>query len=114
MSAGAYDINCEQGATFRRELFIRDSAGDLIDLSGYTARMHVRRSVRSDSTIVELTTENEYIIIDNPGKIVLTLPASITAELSDEGIYDLEIQSDDGIVERVIEGKFNLKREVTR
>ena len=42
MSAGAYDITCEQGVTFNRTLTVKDSNGDARDLSTYTARMQVR------------------------------------------------------------------------
>ena len=47
MSAGAYDITCEQGATFSRTLTVKDSSGAVRDLSTYTARMQVRRTQSS-------------------------------------------------------------------
>ena len=58
MSAGAYDITCEQGATFSRTLTVKDSSGAARDLSSYTAKMQVRRTQSSSSTLIELTTEN--------------------------------------------------------
>jgi len=114
MSAGAYDITCEQGATFSRTLTVKDSNGDARDLSDYTARMQVRRTTSSSTTLVELTTENGKISLNSNGEISLSLSATETAALTDEGVYDLEIEDSSGNVERVVEGSFNLDLEVTR
>lgn len=114
MSAGAYDITCEQGATFSRTLTVKDSNGVARDLSGYTARMQVRRTTSSSTTLVELTTENGRISLNSNGEISLSLSATETAALTDEGVYDLEIEDSSGNVERVVEGAFNLDLEVTR
>ena len=114
MSAGAYDITCEQGATFSRILSIFDSDGNARDLSGYTARMQVRRTAASTTTIVELTTENGRITLNSSGEVTLGMSAQVTAGITDGGVYDLEIESPDGVVERVIEGNFYLYLEVTR
>jgi len=114
MSAGAYDITCEQGATFSRTLTVKDSNGNARDLSGYTARMQVRRTTSSSTTLVELTTENGRISLNSDGEISLSLSATETAALTDEGVYDLEIEDSSGNVERVVEGSFNLDLEVTR
>jgi DUF4097 and DUF4098 domain-containing protein YvlB len=114
MSAGAYDITCEQGATFSRTLTVKDSNGVARDLSGYTARMQVRRTTSSSTTLVELTTENGRISLNSNGEISLSLSATETSALTDEGVYDLEIEDSSGNVERVVEGAFNLDLEVTR
>lgn len=114
MSAGAYDITCEQGATFSRTLTVKDADNNPRDLSGYTARMQVRRTTSSTTFIVELTTENGRISVNSSGEILLNMPAALTASLSDGGVYDLEIESPSGVVERVIEGMFILDLEVTR
>ncbi|HOX59643.1 MAG TPA: hypothetical protein PLC99_22405 [Verrucomicrobiota bacterium] len=42
MTPGKLALTIYQGATFRRVLRLTDSAGDPIDLSGATVRMHVR------------------------------------------------------------------------
>lgn len=114
MAAGSYDITCEQGATFSRTLTIKDANGVARNLSGYTARMQVRRTVSSTSTLAELTTENGGLTVNSSGVIVMSMNATTTAALTDEGVYDLEIEASDGTVERVIEGNFYLDLEVTR
>jgi hypothetical protein len=48
------------------------------------------------------------------GEISLSLTAAQTAAITSSGVYDLEITSSGGAVERVVEGNFNLIPEVTR
>lgn len=114
MSAGAYDITCEQGATFTRILTVKDSNGDARNLSSYTARMHVRRTTTSSSTLIELTTENGRIDLNASGQITLSLSAAETAAIAEGGVYDLELIDSSANVERVVEGAFILSLEVTR
>ena len=121
MIAGVYNIFCQQGATFTRiiDLQYPDAVDPTIfypyDLTGFTARMQVRRTISSTTKIVELTTENGRIEIDGEeGRIILTMGPSVTSSITSSGVYDLEIQSDDGVVSRVIQGSFTLSEEVTR
>ena len=114
MSAGSYNFTCEQGATFSRTLTVKDSNGDARDLSSHTARMQVRRTNSSSTTLIELTTANGRISTNSSGQIFLSIYAADTAALTDEGVYDLEIEDTSGNVERVVQGKFNLHLEVTR
>lgn len=119
MTAGRYDITCEQGASFIRLIKLYDSSNEPRDLTGYEARMHVRRTKNASSTIIELSTDNGRIIIepteDMPlGAIQLVLTAEETSYLTDEGVYDLELIATDNSVERVLQGRFKLDLEVTR
>lgn len=121
MLAGTYNIYCEQGSTFSRFMTIEvpDEVDPEIttpyDLTGYTARMQVRRTVDNPDLMAELTTENGLIIINGAaGTIELMMPANMTASLSTNGVYDLEIISASGGVSRVVQGTFTLNPEVTR
>lgn len=114
MSAGSYDFVCEQGATFNRTLTIKDESGVGRDLSGHTARMQIRRRITDTTPLLSLTTENGRISMSSSGEVVLSVDADTTAALTDGGVYDLEIESSAGVVERVIEGNFILSLEVTR
>ncbi len=60
MRAGKYDITCEQGTTFIRTLAVlqpdleNDPTGEtfeIMDLTGYTARMHVRRTLENTAKL---------------------------------------------------------------
>lgn len=127
MIAGVYNITCEQGSSFLRTLEIEqpdlatDPTGQTyepFDLTGYTARMQVRRTIESASAIVTLTTENLGLEI-NPtagttNLIKISMSASVTASISTSGVYDLEIIDNVGFVSKVVKGAFNLIPEVTR
>lgn len=118
MPAGLYDMLCEQGATFTRVITWKDSAGDIVNLSGFTARMQVRSTVKASSTLVSLTSENGGLVFKSPrslGQVEIVLTATATADLTPGTyVYDLELVSFTGVVTRLIEGKFIVKAEVTR
>lgn len=121
MIAGTYNILCEQGTTFGRVLDLQypDPVDPEIyypfDLQNFTARMQVRRTMDSSSTLVELTTENGRIILnEEPGRIRLMMSDEVTAGITTSGVYDLEIIDAGGVVSRVVQGNFTLSQEVTR
>jgi len=115
MAATTYDLLIEQGATFS-QLITYEEAGVAINLTGYTARMQVRSTLESASTVVELTTANGRIALGGAaGTITLTISATDTAALtSGRGVYDLELVSGGGIVTRLLQGVATISRNVTR
>jgi hypothetical protein len=121
MTAGRYNITIEQGATFSLPILVADTiSGSSVErnLTGYTARMKIKQFVTDTASLVELTTENGRITIDpdqvaNTGEMSLALSATVTASLDfDQGVYDLELING-SVVERLLEGKVRLRREVT-
>jgi hypothetical protein len=129
--AGVYNITIEQGSTFGRLISIEqpdlatDPTGQTFenfDLSGFTARMHIRRTIDTPTPMITLTTENGRIAI-NPNiagaptrnnEISLMITAADTATITTSGVYDLEIISAGGTVSKVIRGDVTLIPEVTR
>ena len=64
MPAAKLNLTIEQGATYKKKFTWKDSAGVAIDLSGYSARMHIRKSkASSDPPLVELTNTNGGIVL---------------------------------------------------
>ena len=116
MAAGYYDLYIEQGATFYQEVVWKDSAGEVIDLTDYTARMQIRKTKQATTPLISLTTENDRITIEAAeGKVILEIAATDTAEFSQFcGVYDLELISSTGFVTRLMEGAVTISREVTR
>jgi len=118
------DLEVFQGAYWSQRLVYEDSAGDPINLTDYTARMQVRRTVdETGDPIVELTTGNGRITLGDPtptdGVVLLELEADDTADLpatpSDrKWRYDLELVPAGGEVRRLTMGKFVVSLEVTR
>lgn len=119
MAAGKYNIKIEQGATYRQEFIWKDASDTPVDVTGYTARMHIRGKITDDDTLVELTTENDGIILGTTdGKITLQITADATS-LYDWtcGVYDLELVQVVGpetFVYRVLQGSVSVSKEVTR
>jgi len=127
MLAGNYNMTCQQGSTFTRLIEIEqpdieaDPSGNTFEpfvLTGYSARMQVRRTIDSDTFLLNLTTQNGALVINpSPGdvnKISINVSAATTASVTTSGVYDLEIISTDNIVSRVLQGVFNLSPEVTK
>jgi len=136
MVAGKYNITCQQGSTFDLQLTLQYTNPDypgncedpevcpeflIWDLTGYTARMQVRKYIDSATPIATLTTENIStfrIILGNAdpddGTINLFIRAEDTRAISTSGVYDIEIISPSNEVDRILEGDFILSKEVTR
>lgn len=118
MTAANYDLTCEQGTTFSRKFTVKDNATPPVarDLSTYSGRMQVRPDMESTTKLLDLisTGGSPEITLNSSGEIQITVSATDTAALSQGGIYDLEIESAGGTVERVLQGSFVLDKEVTR
>jgi hypothetical protein len=121
MLAGNYNMVCEQGTTYSRsfELQYPDETDPTIyhpwDLTGYTARMQVRRTVESSAAMITLTTENGGITIDDEdGIVTINMTASQTSSIANSGVYDIELIDSSLNVSRLVQGQFILSYEVTR
>ena len=126
MIAGIYNITIEQGSTFVRLISIEqpdldaDPTGATFEpfvLTGYSARMQIRRTVESSTVMLSLTSPSGGIII-SPGtpenELSITISAAVTAGLLTSGVYDLEIVDAGGLVSKVLRGTVTLIPEVTR
>lgn len=116
MRAGNYTLTVDQGTDWSETFTLRNKAtGTPLDLTGYTARMHVRRDYDATATLVELTTTNGRIVLGGEdGTVTLSLDSTVTAGINRSGVWDVELVSADGIVYRPLRGDFVLRREVTR
>lgn len=85
-----------------------------VDLTAYTARMKVKDRI-GGTTLLELTTANAGIAIDEAAKtITLTVTAAASEALTfTRGVYDLEMVSPTGIVTAIAQGDFKVSKEVT-
>jgi hypothetical protein len=113
MTAGTYDLVIEQGATFDRTLTVKENAVAK-DLTGYVARAQIRKTHKSTSVLQTITAT-----ITDPanGIIVLTITAAATAALTaGNAVWDLEIDDQQAtpVVTRLLEGKVEIRPEVTR
>lgn len=83
--------------------------------SGWSARMDVRESVDSETVIQSFSTADDTIVLGSDGLIELVLgPTDTDALTFSSGVYDLELEDEDGAVFRVAKGKVSLSPQVTR
>lgn len=111
-----FDIEINQGATYELTVTWKDSAGTAINLTGYSARMQVRETYSSSSTIVSLTNGSGITLGGAAGTIAILISATTTAALTApfSGVYDLELVSAGGVVTRLLQGAATVTPEVTR
>jgi len=132
MAAGKYNFIIEQGATTNFEIVYKDSSGNPIDLTGYTARMDLRATPGASTSYLTLSSSlgpcGTGLNMSGSGGLSASKPltsgsigvyisaASSSALTFTEASYDLEIVSGSGncaVVTRLIEGKVTLSKEVT-
>ena len=116
MTAAALDITIEQGATFSLPLqwFAADGITP-IDLTGYTARMQIRKDQGSPVLFDATTANGKIVITAAQGKIVVTMTATESVALDTKAAkYDLEAVSGGGIVYRVVEGSVTITPSITQ
>ena len=138
MAAGTYTFIIEQGSTVDFQIDYKDSSGNPVNLTDYQARMQIRPSKDSSDIICGLSSSlsaDGSGLDMTPPSASTTLPQSsgsmrvfISAFSSSQfasgsnpswerASYDLEIRSGSGantIINRILEGKVKLSREVTR
>ena len=130
MSAGKYSFTIEQGATLQFEIQYKDSNNIPVDLTSYNGRLQVRPTVGSSDVYLTLssTLQSDNTGLNFSGSngstplssgsigIYVSAVTSSTLDFSN-AYYDLEIYSGSGnseYVVRLLEGKVNLSKEVTR
>jgi hypothetical protein len=112
---GRYAI--PQGADWQVGILYREQNVAVDFSSGYTARMQVRKDYGKE-VILELLSEDGTIVLtsgasDTPN-VTLNFGSAITSAMTVyDGIYDLEVVSTAGSVNKFLEGTFQLRREVT-
>ena len=122
MPAAVLLIEVEQGASFELVVTYQDSAGDPIDLTGYSGRGQIRTTAAAASTIASFS-----VGITDPtaGEVTITLAAAalvgsavITGtSYSDrtQAVYDVELYTAaDANVIRLLNGPCLISPEVTK
>lgn len=125
MAAATHNFIAEQGVTFNETLtYLAPDGVTPIDLTGMTGRMQVRDSYGASTPILDLTTANGGIILGGVlGTVQILIAASVMSALtvpdigSDHptlfGYYDIELVNG-LVVTRLVQGTFNITREITR
>lgn len=107
--SGNFDFTIEQGATLKLLFQCYDPDGNVVDLTGYAARAHVR----TDALVLDLAP-----VVSDPaqGRINIIVSATATGALSGwaVGSWNLELYTaGDADVIRALEGRVYLSEDVT-
>ena len=96
------NLYIDQGTDFSVTVDVTDTAGDILNLSGYSATAQIRKTYSSSSVSASFATS----IAESTGQVTLSLTDTQTTGLSaGRYVYDLNITSGGGVTSRVIEGQ---------
>ena len=109
--AGFVELTLEQGANFNTVLDLKDSAGGILNLSGYTVAAQMRKSYYS-STATDFT----IVITDAAaGQITMSMNSANSSNVTPgRYVYDVLITSGSSVKTRIIEGIVTVLPSVTR
>jgi hypothetical protein len=112
-----FNMSCWQGASFDYTFTWQETAGTVttpVNLTGYSARMQVRRTYDSTAVALSLVSGTGITLGGTAGTIILEANPTTTAAIpAGQYVYDLEmVQS--GAVTRLLQGTFIVDPEVTR
>jgi len=117
-----YTIDMYQGATFKLDLELKDSAGAAINLTGATIRGKMRKTASNATVIADFVCP---VVSAVAGTATVGLTAATTAAIvadnSDKAdrtvtnfAYDIEYVDSGGLVTRILQGIINFYPEVTK
>lgn len=115
MAASNYDISVEQGTDYAATLTYKDSTGTAINITGYSARMQVRRKAASNNSYLSLSSSSGITLGGAAGTVAIAISSASLAQVpAGNYVYDLELVSGAGVVTKLISGDFIVTGEVTR
>jgi hypothetical protein len=120
MKPGKFDFELYVGATFREKLECRDETDALVNLTGYSAALQIRKHP-SQQKLLELTTENGGLTLGGAlGTIEILISDANTLSLKNKFqieqsfFYDLKLIAPSGDSFPLIEGKLIPKLMITQ
>ena len=120
------DFFITQGATFSYVINVQDARTAPLDLTTYSADLQIRQSYSNATVVEQLSIANGEITLGaNQGSLLLTLPATRTANISANltsgyppkttYVYDMTLTDTvSGIAYKVIYGQAIVYAQVTR
>lgn len=112
MAAGEYNIIIDKGATFAKTLTLRSANNDPMDLTDVA---EVRASLRRSSNNDESWNFDFAIPTPTSGQIEWSMSANTTDLLPGGNcLYDLELEWDNGTIDRLLMGTATVRFNITR
>lgn len=126
MAAGKYNFIIEQGSQHEVSFRYKLASGSYQSLTGYRVRMSVKDHITDTTYVYRATSDStadsgyaqDFTIPtqagDDIGVFTLTIADSTTTNFTfNQGVYDLELIDSGDNVERLLEGKFKIKPQVS-
>lgn len=105
------NLYIDQGTDFSITVDVTDSAGDILELSDYTAAAQMRKTYSSSTVSATFATS----IAPLAGQVTISLTDTQTSAIeAGRYVYDLNITSAAGLTTRVVEGQAIVTPGVTR
>ena len=117
MAAFKLNLKVDQGGTYSKVVTWKAGTPAVaVNLTGCTARMHVRAKLADLAVLLDLTTANGGIVLGGvAGTVTINLTSAQTTAITWlSAVYDLEIVFADLTVRRLLAGSVSISREVTR
>lgn len=109
--ASIANLYIDQGTDYSITVDVTDSAGDVQNLSGYSASAQIRKTYSSSSITETFTTS----VSEAAGQVTISLTDTQTSNIeAGRYVYDLLVTSAGGQTTRVIEGQAIITPGVTR
>jgi hypothetical protein len=100
-----------QGDDYAAIVTVNDGSGTSPDLTGYTPQAQIRLGPADTNSIVVVEIA---ATLNLPNTINLSIPRSITTQLSGGYSWDLQLIKPDATIETILAGKVQVTLEVTR
>jgi hypothetical protein len=107
------NLTIQKGSTWTQSIRWL-SSGEVVNITGFTARMKIKKNYYSSVVALELTTQNNRILLGGElGTIEIGLTASETEQLvPGKYVYDLELINGNSII-NLMNGQITVLNEVT-
>jgi len=110
-------VEAYEGDTVNISLNWLDAAGVQINLSGYSANMHIKRLAGDALPLVSLSSQESGIVLsaDLAANIAIEISAAQTNSLgAGQFVFDLKMTDPSGDIETVLAGSLQLNKSVTQ
>ena len=105
------NIYIDQGCDFSITIDVTDAAGNVLDMTDYTASAQIRKTYSSSSVTATFSTA----INEVGGQVNVSLTSTQTSAIeSGRYVYDVNITDASGSTSRVVEGQAIITPGVTR
>lgn len=105
------------GGTFQYTFTLQDEAGQVIDLTGYSAELQARNQLSDATPLFSLDSDgNGITITESTGTISFRVEDTVTADLSPnkDAFYDIRITSPSGDIDYILAGNLEIRQMATQ